>query len=47
MTSRGLQEEDMDVIAECIWLCATDYENSAEKIREKVTALLSKYPLYI
>ncbi|MBQ2668187.1 MAG: serine hydroxymethyltransferase [Clostridia bacterium] len=47
VTTRGLKEEDMDVIAECIWLCATDYENSAEKIREKVTALLSKYPLYI
>ena len=47
VTTRGLKEADMDVIAECIWLCATDYENSAAAIREKVTALLSKYPLYI
>ena len=47
VTTRGLKEEDMDVIAECIWLCATDYENSADRIREKVTALLEKYPLYI
>ena len=47
VTTRGLKEADMDVIAECIWLCATDFENSADAIREKVTALLSKYPLYI
>ena len=47
VTTRGLKEADMDVIAECIWLCATDFENSADAIREKVMALLSKYPLYI
>ena len=47
VTTRGLKEEDMDVVAECIWLCATDFETSAELIREKVTALLSKYPLYM
>lgn len=46
VTTRGLKEADMDVIAECIWLCATDYENSADAIREKVTALLKAYPLY-
>ena len=47
VTTRGLKEEDMDVIAECIYLCATDFENSADLIREKVTTLLEKYPLYI
>ena len=46
VTTRGLKEADMDVIAEYIWLCATDYENSADAIREKVTALLKAYPLY-
>lgn len=46
VTTRGLKEADMDVIAECIWLCATDYENSADAIRKKVTALLKAYPLY-
>lgn len=46
VTTRGLKEADMDVIAECIHLCATDFENSADAIRGKVTALLSKYPLY-
>ena len=46
VTTRGLKEADMDVIAECIWRCATDYENSADAIREKVTSLLQAYPLY-
>ena len=46
VTSRGLKEEDMDVIAECIFLAATDFDASKEKIRETVTELLSKYPLY-
>ena len=46
VTTRGLKEADMDVIAECIWRCAIDYENSADAIREKVTSLLQAYPLY-
>ena len=36
VTSRGLNEEDMDKIAEFIYLCATDFENSAEKIKQGV-----------
>jgi glycine hydroxymethyltransferase len=46
VTTRGLDEADMEIIAECIWLCATDFENSADSIRAKVTDLLVKYPLY-
>ena len=46
VTTRGLKEADMDVIAECIHLCATDFDSSADAIRVKVTELLSKYPLY-
>ena len=46
VTSRGLKEADMDVIAECIWLAITDFENSADAIRAKVTELLKAYPLY-
>lgn len=45
-TSRGLKEADMDKIAECIYLCATDFENSAEKIRETVNEICSRYPIY-
>ena len=46
VTTRGLKEEDMDVIAECVYLCITDFENSADKCREMVNAICEKYPLY-
>lgn len=46
VTTRGLVEEDMKVIAECIYLCATDFENKCEEIRGMVTKLLERYPLY-
>jgi glycine hydroxymethyltransferase len=46
VTTRGLKEDDMKEIAECIYLTAKDFDNSKEKIREKVTAICKKYPLY-
>ena len=46
VTTRGMTEKDMEVIAECIHLAATDFENSAEQIRAKVNALCEQYPLY-
>ena len=46
ITSRGLKEEDMAKIAECIWLAAVDYEAKADYIRAEVTKLCDKYPLY-
>ncbi|MBE6731595.1 MAG: serine hydroxymethyltransferase [Ruminococcaceae bacterium] len=46
VTTRGLKEDDMDVIAECIYLAVTDFENSKELIRNKVNAICEKYPLY-
>lgn len=46
VTTRGLVEEDMDVIAECIYLTASDFDNKADEIRAKVTAICEKYPLY-
>ncbi|MDO4459010.1 MAG: serine hydroxymethyltransferase [Clostridia bacterium] len=46
VTTRGLKEEDMDVIAECIYLCYSDFENSADKVRGMVDELIAKYPLY-
>lgn len=46
VTARGLDEEDMKKIAECIYLTAKDFENSKEKVRETVTAICAKYPLY-
>lgn len=46
VTTRGLKCEDMDQIAQFMYLAATDFENSADQIREGVTALCKKYPLY-
>lgn len=46
ITTRGLKEEDMPGIAECIWLAATDFENKADYIRSEVTKLCDKYPIY-
>ena len=46
VTSRGLKEEDMEKIAELIWLAATDFEDKADYIREEVTKICSKHPIY-
>lgn len=47
VTTRGLNEEDMDVIAECIYLATLpDFENRKEEIRSMVNGICSKYPLY-
>jgi len=46
VTSRGMNEEDMEKIAEFIYLTATHFENKADEIRTGVDALCAKYPLY-
>ena len=46
VTTRGMVEEDMDVIAECIYLVASDFEANQEKVRNMVTEICNKYPLY-
>lgn len=46
VTTRGLKEANMETIAVCIWLAATDFENKADEIRGEVTKLCEKYPLY-
>ena len=46
VTSRGLVESDMEEIAHLIWLTATDFENKADEIREAVTKICAKYPIY-
>lgn len=46
VTTRGLKEADMAVIARCIWQTATDFENKADEIRAAVTELCAKYPIY-
>lgn len=46
VTTRGLVESDMEKIAECIWLAATDFEAKADYIRGEVEKICSKYPIY-
>ncbi len=46
VTTRGLGVEEMEKIAEYIYLCATDFENKADEIRAGVTAICDKFPLY-
>ena len=45
-TTRGMVEEDMRVIGQCIYRAATDFEKSADDIRAQVAQLTDKYPLY-
>lgn len=46
VTTRGLGTEEMEKIAEYIYLCATDFENKADEIRAGVNEICAKYPLY-
>lgn len=46
ITSRGMKEEDMEIIANLIYQTVTDYENNIDNIREKVVTLCNKYPIY-
>ena len=45
VTTRGLGVAEMDQIAECMYLTATQF-NKADEIREMVTAICKQYPLY-
>ena len=46
VTTRGLDEADMEKIAEYIYLCATDFEGNADYIREGVNDICARHPLY-
>jgi len=46
VTTRGMKEEDMVEIADIIYLALTDFENSKEKVKRRVSDLCKKYPLY-
>lgn len=46
VTTRGLVEEDMKVIAKLIKLTITDFDTKADYIRSEVTKICEKYPLY-
>ncbi|PKM96429.1 MAG: serine hydroxymethyltransferase [Firmicutes bacterium HGW-Firmicutes-1] len=46
VTTRGMKENDMEVIAEIIYLAISDFENNKEKAAAMVKELVDKYPLY-
>ena len=46
VTTRGLVEEDMKTIAKLIKLSITDFDTKADYIRNEVTKICEKYPLY-
>ncbi len=46
VTSRGMKEEDMLVIAECIADLVDNKEEAVARCSEKVAALCKKYPIY-
>ena len=45
VTSRGFKEDDMKIVAECIYNTAAHFEK-ADEIRATVAALCEKYPIY-
>lgn len=45
-TTRGFKEDDMKEIAKLIKLTISDFDNSQDEIRQRVSALCKKYPLY-
>ncbi|MBO5375185.1 MAG: serine hydroxymethyltransferase [Clostridia bacterium] len=46
VTSRGLKEDDMVKLGKLIKLCATEFETKADYIRDEVTKICEKYPIY-
>jgi len=46
VTTRGLGEAEMKLIAHCLALTAKDYENTQTEVRETVAEICRKYPLY-
>jgi glycine hydroxymethyltransferase len=46
VTSRGLGKFEMVQIAECMYLVSKDFEQNAEKVRNIVTDITKKFPLY-
>ena len=47
LTTRGLKEDDMDRVAECIAMAMEDgFEDKIEKLRDMVEGICKKYPLY-
>ena len=46
VTTRGFNEGDMKEVAKLIAMTLKDFDKNADEVRERVAALLKKYPLY-
>ncbi|MDO5014783.1 MAG: serine hydroxymethyltransferase [Clostridia bacterium] len=46
VTTRGLNEKDMETVAECISLAIKDFDNNKEKINKMVADICKAYPIY-
>lgn len=46
ITTRGFKEEDMAMIADCLYKVVSDFEGTKEEVRAQVSALTKKYPIY-
>ena len=46
VTARGMKEDAMVEIANLIYLALSDYEKNTNEVRDRVSKLLAKYPLY-
>lgn len=46
VTSRGLNENDMDKIAEFITMVTENFESNAQKVRDGVKEICDRYPIY-
>ena len=46
VTTRGLVESDMEIIADCMLKTVREYESQKDTIREMVGSICDRYPLY-
>ena len=46
VTTRGLGEEEMKIIAKCIGMTARDFEGTQAQVKETVAQICQKFPLY-
>ena len=46
VTSRGLKEKDMKVIAKLLALCIKDFDNSKDHVKSEVKKICAEYPIY-
>ena len=46
VTTRGMKEQEMRIIADCIAKTASDFEGTADEVRATVAELCRRFPLY-